>query len=323
MDDDARFQEAIMTDMIRAEHADFLDGMRKYYETLVLMGYFESDGIAWNAEPNEHLHRLGYSSEAIALINSLPYPKQSYLETIPDPPYGVHVALIPASGPVCYTDETSGAKSARTIVGDAVLPPPAVKITHMGADEGEDYVYDMPTRSLIRWDDYDDDDCMERYDDQPREPAGQLLSRWIENLETMTWIPWVTNGWHTVDATYPEPEVVAALEKERDTCRRKGRALPALKPGAYDRAWVNNHYSRRLILEQCGWPDQDKFQRDKFLQMREEWHARQLDVLRRDRAAAGQEVDEDSERDIGYEYMNEGNEGLRRFLRESAGHYAV
>ncbi|KAF2156644.1 hypothetical protein K461DRAFT_272707 [Myriangium duriaei CBS 260.36] len=314
----------------RAEHADFLNGMHELYRSLVLMGYIEADDIAWEPESNDHLAHYGYSREAIALIGAMPYPKNSYLQTLEQPPWGPFVPITPGSGPISYSDKDRAYES-RLMVYDDLLPPSAVKITYFSVNEGELYIYDMVEKSIITWGIFEKDE-MERYHEHPRAAAALVLSGWISKLETLEWIPWTFGDWHRIDTRMDckdwsvtgTPHIIDELQNGRSSHQKYGKPLPDVDVHASERAWLNNDNSRRLIFEQCGWPDRSRFDRAEFLRRRDEWHQGQLDILQNDEMLVSPEGDvrcEENLNDLQFAFAR--NWALRHYLRETAGSYAV
>lgn len=150
--DSTDVHSAILQEVAK-KHADLIDGMNAYYETLIKLRYLREDEVIYppygvSGKPAvavEQLKAAGYVPEVIALMELLPYPSNEALEYWSEQEEGV--PIMPDSGAMSYLeghewDDTIATSRQPLRGGETGLPAWTFKITFCDRNWGTEYLYD-------------------------------------------------------------------------------------------------------------------------------------------------------------------------------------
>ena len=281
-----------------SEHADFIEGLTKVYNTLIELDYVEPSDISFPPHPASAL-LLPSSSDA----SELEFDIYGLLQQIPQFRAEVIAAHAPSGGPqivqnsraITYLGDVNVTALRETTPGSPdLLPSSIIRIAMSTSDTGSNIAYDMAssksTLILSALEPLADILTEHILQYQPNTPPGPqfaegYFTNWHQKLRTQEWVAWpgtLFQGIRPRPLGYIEffhnehaaPQIEANFKAQYEVHKTMGMESESVatmmeRHIGVVKAEYNMYWSMRVVYEQAGWPGM--FSKERFRRGVDEW----------------------------------------------------
>ncbi|KAL1301743.1 hypothetical protein AAFC00_005946 [Neodothiora populina] len=288
--------------IVESEHAELINCVQEIYNALIDLHYFHQEEIIYPpygvpGKPSlatAELKRLGFTEEIIALLELLPYPSNEMMNAYAAQHEGLPMA--PDSAVVSYLEgaDQKRLRAARQPYcdGEIGLPAWAFKITTGGLDFGMNYIYDIRSKLMVRW---DPQAQFGDFSDQPHRSPGEVMRLLVGELRSLDWLPWRVEHGHVRSMNiYSRPTYKQHMSSLGSTNRYSAiEDDRGINNGPEEESEIDNtFYSERVaaakaaqnrymykrnLYEECGWPD--NFRGEEFERRKEALETEWIDLV--------------------------------------------